>query len=86
MKSTRRVCVAAGLGRVDLAWLVANLGFGLGVLVAGRALSRRYVERPDLAPWARRLVDAGSGRGLRVAARHLAELARFERDEPDAVG
>jgi hypothetical protein len=70
------------LARADLAWLIANLVFGLAVLAAGRALSRRYVERPDLSPWARRLVDAVSGRALRAAAGHLAELSSFERDEP----
>jgi hypothetical protein len=70
------------LARADLAWLVANLGFGLVVLVVGRLLSGKYVERPDLAPWARRLVEAVSGRALRSAAGHLAELSRFEREEP----
>ncbi len=72
----------AVLARVDLAWLIANLGFGLVVLVLGQSWSKRHAERTDLGPFARRLVDAASGRPLRVAARHLAELARFERDEP----
>ena len=69
------------LARVPLAWLAANLVFGLVVLALGLALSRRYVDRSDLSPWARRVVDAASGRGLRTAAAHLAELARFEREE-----
>jgi hypothetical protein len=69
------------LARVDLAWLVANLGFGVVVLALGQALSQRYVERTDLSPRARRVVDALSGRALRAATRHLAELARFERDD-----
>ncbi len=70
------------LARVDLPWLVLNLLFGLVVLALGQALSRKHVERSDLGPWARRLVDAVSGRALRSAAGHLAELARFEREEP----
>jgi hypothetical protein len=72
------------LGRVDLAWLIANLAFGIAVLALGLAWSRRYVERPGRGPRARRVVDALSGRSLRAAAGHLAELARFERDEPAA--
>jgi hypothetical protein len=74
----------AALGRVDLAWLVANLAFGLGVLAVGQAASKTYLERAELAPWARRLVDAISGRALRAAAAHLAELATFERDAGDS--
>jgi hypothetical protein len=69
------------LARVDLSYLVANLVFGLAVLGLGHVLSRQYVERPDLGPTARRLVDALSGRALRSASAHLAELARFEREE-----
>lgn len=72
----------AALARVDLPWLVANLAFGLVVLALGQALSRKYVERPGLGPRARRLADAVSGRGLRSAAGHLAELSRFEREGP----
>ena len=70
------------LGRADAAWLVANLAFGVVVLAVGQAASRKYVERAGLTPWARRVVDALSGRGLRRAAGELDELARFER-EPD---
>jgi hypothetical protein len=75
----------AALARVDLAWLAGNLVFGLAVLALGQALSRRYVERSDLGPLARRVVDAISGRSLRAAAAHLAELASFEREAPPPV-
>ena len=71
----------AALARVDLPWLVANLLFGLIVLAVGMVLSKKHVERPDLAPWAQRLLNAVSGRGLRSAATHLAELSRFEHGE-----
>jgi len=70
------------LARVDLAWLAANLVFGVAVLALGQVLSRKYVERTDLTPFARRLVDAASGRSLRAVTEHLAELASFEREEP----
>lgn len=69
------------LAHVSLGFLVANVGFGLVVLAVGQAVSRRYVERPDLGPRARRIVDALSGRGLRVAAAHLAEVRSFAREE-----
>jgi len=68
------------LGRVDLAFLLGNLVLGLILLVLGQAWSRRVVERPDLAPLARRVVDALASRSLHSAARHLDELARFERE------
>jgi hypothetical protein len=70
------------LARVELSYLAANLLIGLVVLALGHVLSKRYVERSDLGPRARRLVDGVSGWGLRRAARHLAELARFQREEP----
>jgi hypothetical protein len=70
------------LARVQLSYLVANLVVGLAVFALGQALSKRYVERSDLTPWARRLVDGVSSHGLRSAAGHLAELARFQREEP----
>jgi hypothetical protein len=70
------------LARVKLGWLIANLVFGLVCLGLGLALSRRYVERSDVGPRAHRLMEALSGRGVRSAAGHLAELASFERDEP----
>lgn len=79
--------VVRGLGGFDLyasvptAWIVANIVFGVLVAAAGLWLARRFVERPDLGPWARRLVDHLSGRSLRRAARFLGELREFERDE-----
>jgi len=71
----------AALARVNLAYLVANLFFGLVVLALGQMLSRKYVERPDIGPRTRRLVEAISGRALRTAAGNLADLARFERED-----
>ncbi len=69
------------LARVNTAWLVANLLFGLVCLVLGQAISRRYLERDDLAPWAHRLVESLSGHAAKTARLRLLELERFERDE-----
>lgn len=69
------------LARVDLAWLVSNLVFGLVVLGVGHTLSKRHLERAELGPRARKLVDALTGRGPRLAAARLAELASFVRDD-----
>jgi DNA-directed RNA polymerase specialized sigma24 family protein len=49
--------------------------------IAVQLWSRRYVERPGLGPRARRILDAVSGRSLRSATVHLAELASFVRDD-----
>ncbi len=65
------------LARVDLSWLVANLIFGIVILFVGHYLSKKYVERADLGPWSKRIVDAVSGHSLRTAARRLAELEKF---------
>jgi hypothetical protein len=69
------------LARVDFTFLVANLVFGGLVLAGGLAWSRRYVERPDSPPWARRVVDALAGRSLRNVSERLAELERFGGEE-----
>lgn len=70
---------APALARAPAPWLWANLGFGVVVLVAGHAWSRRVVETSDMSPRARRIVDALAGRSLRAARAHAAELAAFER-------
>lgn len=69
------------LARVDRAWLIGNIVVGLVTLGGGRTLVRRYVERPDADPRGGRIVDALSGRALRRATAHLAELARFEHED-----
>jgi hypothetical protein len=69
------------LGHVHLPWLAANLVFGVVLLTVGQMLSAKYVERAGAAPWARRLMEALSGSGLRSAASHLAEITKFEREE-----
>lgn len=67
------------LAHVGLEWLVANLFFGLVCLGVGQWLSRRYIERTDLSPWAQGLLDYLSGHACESIQRQLEELARFER-------
>lgn len=68
------------LARVQLAWLIGNLAVGAVMMIIGLVLSHRYVERPNLGPHGRRIIDALSGRGLRVAARQLDELSKYHRE------
>ena len=70
----------AALGRVDPAWLAANLTFGAVFALAGRVWSKRTLESEKLGPWTRRLVDALAGRSLALASGRLAEFARFSQE------
>lgn len=69
---------------VSSPWVIANVVFGLVVLLAGQLLARRFVERPGMSAFARSLVDNLSGYRLRRASRFLDELAAFENDESAA--
>lgn len=62
------------LGAVDLAWLVANIAFGVVVLAVARVFARRLT--PD-GPRTRRIVDALTGRGFRAVESSLAQLGQF---------
>lgn len=73
---------ADALAHVDLAWLISNLAFGVGVIGVGQVWSRRNIECSGLGPRVQRILDAASGRSLRAVASHLTELASFQRDEP----
>lgn len=73
------------LARVDMAWLGTNVLFGLFCLYVGHAFSRRYLERRDLSPWARTLLEALTDRAVRSATEHLKELANFEKSETTDV-
>ncbi len=71
------------LARVDARYLAMNLAIGLVILAAGQMLSKRFVERSDPSPLARRCFEALSPHSLRVAKSHLAELEIFEREDPE---
>jgi hypothetical protein len=68
------------IARANWLYVGANIVFGLLLLVVGHLLARKYLERADLRPWARRLVDHISGRRLASVTRSLAELSSFERE------
>jgi hypothetical protein len=65
----------AALARVHFAWLACNMVFGLLVLAIGQTLAKKHVERSNLTPAMRRLVDMISGKQLAAVSRHLDELA-----------
>ncbi|HMP79164.1 MAG TPA: hypothetical protein PKD54_06910 [Pirellulaceae bacterium] len=71
----------AALAHVAWPWLAVNILFGVVCAAIGQGISRRFVERADLAPWARRLMESLSGRAVKSAAEYLAELSRFENNE-----
>lgn len=66
---------------LDPVYVLANVAFGVVVLILGQVLAYRFVEQPGLGPRAARIVDALSGRGLRRASAHLAELQQFGGEE-----
>lgn len=66
------------LAELDNAWLLSNIALGVLLIFVGQWWSRRYVEREDTAPFARKLIDALSGRDLERASSFLRELASFE--------
>lgn len=65
-------------------WFWSSMGVGLAGMGISVVLARRLAGRPIGSPLLRRLVDDMSGCQLRRVARQLEELARFERDAPDA--
>ncbi len=71
----------AALQRVDLAWLLANLGFGVVLFALAMLWSRRRRERGDLGPRMRAVLDALTDRGVRRALAELEDLRRFVRDD-----
>lgn len=63
-----------------LAWLAANLAFGIAVPVIAWALSVRYGARWRTSPLVTRLANTLSGRSLADAARALDAIADFEEE------
>ncbi len=74
--------VLARVARESGVWLWANVGVGLALLWCGRLWSKRYLERTDGPPWARRVMDALTGRAILRARLRLDDLARFLKDAP----
>lgn len=71
----------AALERVDLAWLLGNLVFGVLALALGQHIAVRRLAPADRSPWAQRVLDGLSDRRLRAISSRLAELSQFVRDD-----
>ena len=67
---------------LDTAWLVSNFVFGLAVIAVAVWASRRYADRLQGSPLARRVADALADRSLVEAAGFLGTLSSFERETP----
>ena len=63
------------------AWLVANLLFGAGVIVAAVWLSRKYCDRMGRYPILQCLMKVFAGYNLNAATDLLATLSEFEKEE-----
>ena len=61
----------------SIAWLIANLLFGLLVLLAGLWASRRFADRLRNGPFAGRLLRDLGGQNLAAARGFLKSLAEF---------
>lgn len=64
----------------SVAWVLTNIGLGVAVLVLGQWLSRRYVERSDLGPRARWVVEFVAGTKMARLKAQLEELAQIEHE------
>ncbi len=62
-------------------WLIANVLFGLVVIVLAVWLSRRYADRMGGSPIVQRLMRALAGQSLTTAESFLGSLSQFEEDE-----
>ncbi len=81
------IVAAHGLFGIDLyegfgiPWVVANLAFGLFVLLAAIWASRRYGHRAGTSRVWRSVSDGLAGRSLVVAQGFLADVTAFESDD-----
>ena len=66
---------------VSGAWLVGNLLFGVGVIVAVLWLSRKYSDRMGRYPVLQWLMKTFAAYNLNAAADFLATLSEFEKEE-----
>ena len=62
---------------VDPQWVIANLVFAVGLMLAVLSISRIYGGNPS--PWLSQIMDSLAGRSLNSVRRFLADLERFER-------
>ncbi len=75
-----------GMLRIDVyatfstAWLIANLIFGVLVIVVLYFVSRHYADRMDRCPRLQRVMDDIAGHDLNAATELLNEVAQFEKE------
>ena len=67
-----------------LRWILANLLFGLAVVLVVLWVSRRYADRMNRSPMIQRLKDDFAGRSLTKALASLDTIVRFETEPRDA--
>jgi len=70
--------VLFGLESYNLAWLVANLVFGLSLIPPAIWVSKRFSDRMDRSPFIQRLMNDIAGHNLTAAEGFLSELSKFE--------
>jgi hypothetical protein len=68
------------------AWLVANVVFGLAVIVIAVWVSRSYGDRMGRWPSIQRLLQDIGGQNLAAAMGFVQSLSRFAQDAPDGQG
>ena len=82
------IVAARGLLGVDLyttftgAWLLANVIFGAGVIVAGLWASRRYADRLEASSFLGRLMRNLADKSLNSAVDFVSVVERFEKEDP----
>ncbi|MBV8345618.1 MAG: hypothetical protein JO190_11615 [Candidatus Eremiobacteraeota bacterium] len=64
-----------------VAWLAANVAFGLAIIPVAIFIARRYGDRLRRTGLMRGLTDAIAGRSLAAALESLDAIQRFERDD-----
>jgi hypothetical protein len=69
-----------------VAWVVANVLFGLAVALAMVWVSNRYADRMDRSPAIQRLMDDLAGHSLTKALSSLDSIVRFETEPQGLVG
>jgi bacteriorhodopsin len=69
-----------------LAWVVANVLFGLVVALGMIWISKRYAHRMDRSPMLKRLMDDVAGHSLTKALSSLDSIVRFEAEPHGASG
>ena len=71
-----------GLEVYSLAWLWANVVFGLSLIPLAVWLSKKFSDRVGRSPFIQRLMEDIAGHNLNVATTFLSKLSEFEDENP----